>query len=247
MTKLALVGLLVVLMLTVAPARAQEPTPEPGPNAAMLLPEAGAFGDGWSLFETVNPDLLARYSFEMTPDVFREGAAGIYVGPNGSRIVIVSLLITQNRVAIRQSWEDATNCSTRCVPGPLLTFNAIKRSKRWTRPVGALRQNGLRESNNSPYFLLAEQCALSTRMASSSPLSRETSASSPEWWLRCCHGRRPCHVSASRPHPHSPGVGSPGKTICLSAILSCTGPARSRRTRARASVARRKFRLIRSA
>jgi hypothetical protein len=74
----------------------------------MLLPEADAFGDGWSLSETVNPDLLARYSFEMTPDVFREGAAGIYVGPNGSRIVIVSLLITENRVAIRQSWEDAT-------------------------------------------------------------------------------------------------------------------------------------------
>jgi hypothetical protein len=95
-------------MLSATPAMGQEPTPEPGPNAAMMLPDAGAFGDGWSLSETVSPDLLARYSFEMTPDVFREGAAGIYVGPNGSRIVIVSLLITENRVAIRQSWEDAT-------------------------------------------------------------------------------------------------------------------------------------------
>src|SRR5215204_1941759 len=95
-------------MVPATPASAQEPTPEPGPNAAMLLPEAGAFGDGWLLNETVNPDLLARYSFEMTPDVFREGAAGIYVGPAGSRIVIVLLLITENRVAIRQSWEDAT-------------------------------------------------------------------------------------------------------------------------------------------
>jgi hypothetical protein len=73
-----------------------------------MLPDVNAFGDGWSLNETVNPDLLARYSFEMTPDVFREGAAGIYVGPHGSRIVVISLLITENRVAIRQSWENAT-------------------------------------------------------------------------------------------------------------------------------------------
>ena len=97
-----------LLVLSAAPVSAQDPTPEPGPNAARMLPEANAFGDGWSLSQTVNPDLLARYSFEMTPDVFREGAAGIYVGPNGSRIVVVSLLITENRVAIRQSWEDAT-------------------------------------------------------------------------------------------------------------------------------------------
>ena len=108
MNRLALVFFLALLMAPTAPASAQEPTPEPGPNAAKMLPDATAFGDGWSLNETVNPDLLARYSFEMTPDVFREGAAGIYVGPNGSRIVIVSLLITENRVAIRQSWEVAT-------------------------------------------------------------------------------------------------------------------------------------------
>lgn len=97
-----------LLMLSSAPASAQDPTPEPGPNAARMLPEASAFGEGWSLNETVSPDLLARYYFTMTPDVFREGAAGIYVGPSGSRIVMVSLLITENRVAIRQSWENAT-------------------------------------------------------------------------------------------------------------------------------------------
>ena len=73
-----------------------------------MLPDAGAFGDGWSLADTVSPAILARYSFEMTPDVFREGAAGVYVGPNGGRVVVVSLLVTESRVAIRQSWEDAT-------------------------------------------------------------------------------------------------------------------------------------------
>jgi hypothetical protein len=90
------------------PAAAQDPTPEPGPNATKLLPEASALGAEWTLSETVSPDLLARYSFEMTPDVFREGAASIYLGPDGARIAVVSLLITENRVAIRQSWEDAT-------------------------------------------------------------------------------------------------------------------------------------------
>jgi hypothetical protein len=107
MTRMFVVVMLMTLIFT-ASARAQAPTPEPGPNAAMMLPDAKAFGKGWSLSQTVSPDLLARYSFEMSPDVFREGAAGMYVGPNGSRIVVISLLITENRVAIRQSWEDAT-------------------------------------------------------------------------------------------------------------------------------------------
>lgn len=108
MIRLLFVVALSLVMLPISSTNAQDPTPEPGPNAAKMLPDANAFGDGWSLDETVSPDLLARYSFELTPDVFREGAAGVYVGPDGSRIVIVSLLITENRVAIRQSWEDAT-------------------------------------------------------------------------------------------------------------------------------------------
>lgn len=98
----------IAMLISSQAVLAQEPTPEPGPNAAKLLPDAAALGSGWAIEQTVSPDLLARYSFEMTPDVFREGAAGIYAGPNGSHIVVVSLLITENRVAIRQSWEDAT-------------------------------------------------------------------------------------------------------------------------------------------
>lgn len=108
MARLLMVLLLAVAALPILPTSAQDPTPEPGPEAAELLPEASALGDDWLLTQIVSPDLLARYSFEMTPDVFREGAAGVYVGQNGSRVVIVSLLITENRVAIRQSWEDAT-------------------------------------------------------------------------------------------------------------------------------------------
>lgn len=108
MARLFVALLLAVLALPVLPATAQDPTPEPGPEASKLLPDASALGDDWRLTETVSPNLLARYSFEMTPDVFREGAASVYVGQNGSRVVIVSLLITENRVAVRQSWEDAS-------------------------------------------------------------------------------------------------------------------------------------------
>ncbi len=95
-------------LVGVSDARAQDPTPEPGSAASLFLPEADLFGDGWTLDQVVSPDIIARYSFEMTPDGFREGAAGVYLGPNGARVVAVALLITESRVAIRQSWEDAT-------------------------------------------------------------------------------------------------------------------------------------------
>lgn len=38
--------LLAVLTLPVLSISAQEPTPEPGPEASKLLPEASALGDG---------------------------------------------------------------------------------------------------------------------------------------------------------------------------------------------------------
>src|SRR5690606_14806564 len=47
--------------------------------------------------------------FTMSPDVFREGAAGIYLGPDGQRALVVRFLLTDNRVAIRQSWTDASD------------------------------------------------------------------------------------------------------------------------------------------
>lgn len=90
-------------------ALAQDPTPEPGPGAASQLPAASLLGEGWVQYDVVSPDVLARYSFEMTPDVFSEGAAGLYAGPNGARVVIVNLVVTDSRVAVRASWEDATD------------------------------------------------------------------------------------------------------------------------------------------
>lgn len=99
-----------LLLIAIAPMRssAQEPDPEPGPNAAGWLPEPNELGADWIASDTVSPTLIIRYSFEMSPDVFREGAARVYAGPEGTRIILVSLLISENRVAVRRSWEEAT-------------------------------------------------------------------------------------------------------------------------------------------
>lgn len=82
--------------------------PAPGATAASTLPSAKIFGDGWSQSDVISPDAIMQYDFKMSPDVFREGAAGIYAGPKGSRAIVVNLLLTSNRVAIRKSWEDAS-------------------------------------------------------------------------------------------------------------------------------------------
>jgi hypothetical protein len=48
----------------------------------------------------------------VAPDVFREGAVGVYGGPNGARVVAVTLLLTDTRVAVRRGWENATQLFT---------------------------------------------------------------------------------------------------------------------------------------
>lgn len=86
-------------------ASAQDDDLEPGPNAAAMLPEAALFGQGWTQVDIVSPDAVTSSSHAMSPDVFSEGAAGVYVGPDGSRALIVQYLLTENRVAVRTSWE----------------------------------------------------------------------------------------------------------------------------------------------
>jgi hypothetical protein len=95
------------LLLSAAPTYAQDEEPEAGTNAAQDLPDAAVLGSEWVLAEVISPDSIERYGFTMSPDVFREGAAGIYLGPAGSRALIVRFLLTDNRVAIRRSWDDA--------------------------------------------------------------------------------------------------------------------------------------------
>lgn len=104
------VGLLLSLLLLSgwSAAVAQEEEPEPGANAATGLPDASSFGEGWILSEVVSPNVIEPYGFTMTPDVFSEGAAGIYLGPEGRRVLVVNLLVNRNEVAIRAAWHDAS-------------------------------------------------------------------------------------------------------------------------------------------
>jgi hypothetical protein len=107
MKRAMLLAAFLLFFSRVATGSAQDETPAPGPDAATHLPDSALLGEGWSLSSTVSPDGLSRYGFKMSPDVFREGAAAVFVGPRGSRVVAISLLLTENRVAIRKSWEDA--------------------------------------------------------------------------------------------------------------------------------------------
>lgn len=102
------VTILGVLLFSSSAALAQDKTPVPGPEATKHLPSAKELGKGWVLSQTVSPDVLSPYAFTMSPDTFREGAAGIYLGPQGAQVIFVSLLISTNRVAVRKSWDDSS-------------------------------------------------------------------------------------------------------------------------------------------
>jgi hypothetical protein len=105
-----LIALLIAITLCMAavPATAQEtPTPDPESASVLLLPEASAFGPGWTRTNIRAVEQL-NMGMTMAPDVFREGAVGTYGGPNGARVVAITLLLTDTRVAVRRGWENAS-------------------------------------------------------------------------------------------------------------------------------------------
>lgn len=77
---------------------AQEAPAASGAAGGYLLGPA-AFGAGWSGARTAG--------LEVDTDVFRDGAVSTLVGPDGARVVLVALLVTEDRVAVRRSWEAA--------------------------------------------------------------------------------------------------------------------------------------------
>lgn len=79
---------------------AQEDELEPKPASASYLPDATEIGTEWIE--------LRRYGLDLPTDLFREGSAATYVGPHGARIAVLAFLTTDTQVAIRRSWEAAT-------------------------------------------------------------------------------------------------------------------------------------------
>jgi hypothetical protein len=94
--------LLLVLFLPglvpVLPATAQDTARD---AAAAYVPTPAAFGDGWTLASTGSLDLPT--------DLFRAGTLGVFTGPAGGRILAAVMLVTESRVAVRRSWEEATD------------------------------------------------------------------------------------------------------------------------------------------
>jgi hypothetical protein len=86
----------------IAPASmlaAQETPVPPSGEAGQFLPGPSAFGDGWSQARSA--------ALDVDTDVFRDGAVSSLTGPAGARLVLVVLLVTRDRVAVRRSWESA--------------------------------------------------------------------------------------------------------------------------------------------
>ncbi len=81
-------------------AQQETPTVAAGKASGGYLPDVAVFGKGWEETD--------RAGLDVPSDIFREGAYAVYGGPSGARIVVIAYLATDTRVAVRQSWETAT-------------------------------------------------------------------------------------------------------------------------------------------
>ncbi len=81
---------------------AQLETPEAGAAASRYLPRAGELGAGWVR-------LPPQGVSDLSTDVFREAAVGYYGGPDGARAVVLVLIATDARIAVREAWEEASS------------------------------------------------------------------------------------------------------------------------------------------
>jgi hypothetical protein len=104
------IGLLIVLLsssarTSMAQDATSSATPATGDSAAnpavQYLPTADSLGDGWS---SVMTEPLA-----VSPEEFRTGAIAVLTGPAGARVLAVAMLVTDERVAVRRSWEEASD------------------------------------------------------------------------------------------------------------------------------------------
>jgi hypothetical protein len=98
--------LVFVMLITGGPIAAAQETPvPPSGEAGRYLPDPAAFGEGWTAARVA--------ALDVDTDVFRDGAVANMTGPDGARLMLIALLVTQDRVAIRRSWEAAaeTNVS----------------------------------------------------------------------------------------------------------------------------------------
>lgn len=98
--RIAVLILTLIIGLGGGRAAAQDDEIEAAPASSSFLPDVVEIGSDWT--ET------RRYGLDLPTDIFREGSAAVYAGPAGARVVVLVYLTTDSRVAVRQSWEEAT-------------------------------------------------------------------------------------------------------------------------------------------
>jgi len=104
---------LIALLVVLVPSSASQPlelrviqaSPIASPlpldgRAAAFLPQPEAIGSGWTLIETGKPGADAG--------VFIDAASAVYVGPNGTRLAVLSYVNRPGRAALQRSWEDVS-------------------------------------------------------------------------------------------------------------------------------------------
>ena len=145
--------LLLASIVNVPPVTAQET--EATPASSAYLPDATALGTGWSE--------LDRFGLEVPTDIFQEGSRASYTGPDGSRVVIAVYLPTEDRVAIRQSWEETTDTfdSLRYRVAGNYDYSQIDRLEALTPPDGCVEAKRA-EGTDESYGVIAglTMCAL---------------------------------------------------------------------------------------
>lgn len=89
-----------LVLATLGPVLPAAGQPAPAGPTAAYLPAPAAFGEGWALASTG--------SLNLPTELFRAGTLGVFTGPAGARILAAVMLVTESRVAVRRSWEEAT-------------------------------------------------------------------------------------------------------------------------------------------
>lgn len=128
---------------------------EPSAASSSYLPAVGGFGQGWV---EVN-----RFGLEVPTDIFQEGSSAVYAGPDGVRVAVLVFLVTNDRVAIRQSWEEATGTfdSYRYNLAANYDFSQLERLEGLEPPPGCVEAKRAEGTDNYFGFLAGvTMCAI---------------------------------------------------------------------------------------
>jgi hypothetical protein len=98
---------------------------------------------GVDVFTREEYPLNTSRSHETDKEVLREGAAGIDVGPAGSRIVIATLLASESGVAVRKSWDEATELLDSVSQGFISGFSSGDEFEAHAAPAGCVEAKRL--------------------------------------------------------------------------------------------------------